>query len=119
MTTPHTYYWFERIALAPDGRELTVDYADPDQGGTKLCFRYVISLQSPPRLITGYAHESGRSESEIGYDQIPQDVFRDALDWLRSNAATARANNKEALTRILTEHLESLNQHRSVSSKTS
>lgn len=107
-TAPHTYFSFEGITLAPDGRELTLDYSDPDQGGTKLCFRYAISLQSPPKLVTGYAHETDRSEREIGYNQIPQDVLRDAHDWLIFNLEIARASKKETLCRILTEYLEAL-----------
>jgi hypothetical protein len=107
---PRTYFWSNGISLAPDGRELTLDYSDPDQGGTRLCFRYVITPQSSPRLITGYAHESHRSPREISYDQIPQDVFSDAQHWLKSNLDLARASGKEMLSRILMEYLESLRQ---------
>ena len=105
-----TYFSFEGITLASNGSELTLDYSDPDQGGTKICYRYVVALRFPPRLITWYAHEGSNSEREIGYDQIPADVFRDALDWLRSNAEIARASGKEALCQILDEWLEFLSQ---------
>jgi len=105
-----TYFSFEGIALASNGSELTLDYSDPDQGGTKICYRYVVALRFPPTLITWYAHEDRNSGREIGYDQIPADVVRDALDWLRSNAEIARASGKEALCQILTEWLEFLGQ---------
>jgi hypothetical protein len=111
----NTYYWFDGIALAPDGRELILEYADPDQGGTKLCFRYIISLDSSPKLLIGYSYEIDRSEREIGYDEIPQDVFNNAHDWLVSNLETATKSNKDALVQILTKYLEIVDRHRVLS----
>lgn len=99
------------ISLAPDGRELFLDYFDYDQGGTRLCFRYVLPLSASPKRITGYAHKSSRSEHKIGFGEIPLQIFRDAEDWLVGNAGFARAQQRDTLAKTLIQHLEHLRTH--------
>ena len=85
---------FDGIILSADGNRLALDYSDPDQGGTRLYFRYILSLHSPPRLIAGYAPHGAGSEREISFDEIPAEVVGDARTWLKSNAETAREQEK-------------------------
>ncbi len=73
---------FQGAAMAPDGRSLWLDYYDHDQGGTRFCYRYVLSSGAPPRLISGYTHETSRLEYEIPIERIPRHVFSEARDWL-------------------------------------
>jgi hypothetical protein len=102
---------FEGVSLAPNGCELLLDYFDHDQGGTRLCFRYVLPLGASPKRITGYAHESSRSEREIRFGEIPRHVFREAADWLIANAEIARTHQRDTLAQTLTHHLEHLRRH--------
>src|SRR5258708_3518321 len=81
---------FEGASIAPDGQSLLLDYFDHDQGGTRLCFRYIIPLHASPRLITGYAHEDSRSETEIRFGTIPRHVLSEAQGWLTWNSEAAR-----------------------------
>lgn len=102
---------FDGVSLSPDGQELLLDYFDHDQGGTRLCFRYVIPLSAPPKRVTGYAHESSRSAHEIRFGEIPRHAFREAEDWLVTNAEVARAQHWDKLAKMLTEHIEHLRAH--------
>ncbi len=79
---------FEGAALAPDGRSLLMDYYDHDQGGTRFCFRYVISAHASPRLVSGYTHEDSRLDYEIPLERIPRHVFKEAQGWLASRIET-------------------------------
>jgi hypothetical protein len=103
-----THAHFDGITLAPGGQELILEYSDPDQGGTRLRYRYLISLTAPPRLVTGYGPEIGTSGDEIGYQEIPEDVLCDGRDWLRSNVEIARAQVQDSLCSILSEYLKLL-----------
>lgn len=75
---------FEGAALSPDGRALMLDYFDHDQGGTRYCFRYVLSAHKPPRLVSGYTHEHSNLDYEIPFERIPHHVLSEAKDWLDS-----------------------------------
>ena len=103
-----THVSFDGIALTAGGQDLVLDYSDPDQGGTRLRFRYVISRKVLPRLITGYGPDIGYTGEEIGYYQIPPDVLGDAREWLKSKAEIAHASNKETIASTLLEYLEFL-----------
>jgi hypothetical protein len=103
-----THFYFDGIALAMDGRELVLDYSDPDQGGTRLFFRYFVSRSTLPRRVTGYGPEIQGAGKEIKYEELPQDVVCDACDWLRSNIEAARSGNKEQLFGILSDYLRLL-----------
>jgi len=73
---------FDGAAITPDGRSLSLDYFDHDPGGTRFCFRYIISVHAPPRLVSGYTHEDSRLDYEITYERIPRHVFGEARYWL-------------------------------------
>ena len=99
---------FDGVSLSPNGGELSLAYFDWDQGGTRLCFRYIFGLAAPLRLLTGYAHESGRREKQIIADEIPYHVVADGCTWLEAQLATVRNRPKTHLCAQLTEHFEAL-----------
>jgi hypothetical protein len=105
---PHTHGAFEGVTLGPGGRELVLDYSDPDQGGTRLCFRYIISLDEHPRIVTGYGPEISYAGKKISFREIPPDVLQDASNWIEDNLEIARANCKDTLSRVLNEYTELL-----------
>lgn len=92
---------FNGAALAPDGRSLSLDYFDHDQGGTRFCFRYVLSASAPPRLVSGYTHEHSRLDYEIPIERIPHHVFSEARDWLKTHLETHQDTaHSKALTEL-------------------
>ena len=99
---------FEGVSLAPDGVELSLDYFDWDQGGTRLCFHYVFRPDAPLRLFTGYADDGDRRAQPIIADEIPVHVVSDARGWLEVQLSAARSQEKTQLCDRLTEHLDSL-----------
>lgn len=96
---------FEGAAIAPDGRSLLLDYYDHDQGGTRFCFRYVISPHASPRLVSGYTHEDSHLDYEIPLERIPRHVFKEAQGWLTSRLTV---DCDKPLARTLAELLEYL-----------
>jgi hypothetical protein len=96
---------FEGASIAPDGRSLMLDYYDHDQGGTRFCFRYVISTHASPRLISGYTHEDSLLDYEIPLERIPRHVFKEAQGWLTSRMTV---DCDKLLTRTLVELSEYL-----------
>jgi hypothetical protein len=89
---------------------MLLDYADPDQGGTRLYFRYVILPNASPRMATGYAGPGVGPESEIADREIPKDVVEDACAWLENNMKVAREGGqlRSPLYRMLARYLECL-----------
>ena len=79
-----THFCSEGITLSQDGGMMLLGYADPDQGGTRLYFRYIISPYASPRMATGYAGPGVGPESEIAYREIPQDVSDSVTDFLKA-----------------------------------
>ncbi|HEY1677918.1 MAG TPA: hypothetical protein VGG04_09445 [Candidatus Sulfotelmatobacter sp.] len=107
MTEFRTHSFFEGVALASDGRYLILEYFDPDQGGTRLCFRYTISFKGKTWLASGYGLEPGGVGKEIAYEEIPKDVLEDASHWLKSNQERIRDKEK-TLFKILSDYSELL-----------
>ena len=99
---------FEGAAVAEDGHSMTLDYYDHDPGGTRFCFRYVISDQAPPRLVSGYTHEASRLDYEIPFERIPRHVFSEARYWLTSRLA---AQPDKPVTPAMTGLLDYLKTH--------
>jgi hypothetical protein len=62
---PHYSGFCAGVDLSLDGRELSLNYVDAHQGGTKHCARYVFSLDASPRGFAGDAHESDRDSDEV------------------------------------------------------
>jgi len=87
---------------------LTLDYSDAPEPGAEQFFHYVISLHSPPRLITGRSPFSAEVEREIAFDEIPSDVIHDACSWLESNIEVAAEQQDSLLCRTLARYLEAL-----------
>jgi hypothetical protein len=92
------------ITLAPDGRQLTLEYSEAPEPGAERFFHYVISLQSRPRLITGHSPHSVDTEQEIDYREIPGEIVREARSWLESNLLVANQTDT-SLARLLSEYL--------------
>jgi hypothetical protein len=101
-----------KITLASDGRQLALEYLEAPEPGAERFFHYVISLQSRPRLITGYSPHSMDTEQEIDYREIPAEVVREARSWLESNLAVANQHDK-SLARLLAEYLAVLKEQHS------
>jgi hypothetical protein len=93
---------FDGVSLAPDGGSLWLDYFDRDPGGTRFCFRYVLSADAPPRLISGYTHEDSRLNYEIPLERVPRHVFRQAQTWLTSQLEVYHDQpNHNSLSKLL------------------
>jgi hypothetical protein len=99
---------FGGITLAPDGRELTLDYSEAPEPGAERFFHYVFSLQARPKLVTGISRHSIDAERDIAYSEVPSEVIRDACSWLESNIAIAAERQNKSLSGILTEYLAAL-----------
>jgi hypothetical protein len=99
---------FESATIAPDGQSLSLDYFDHEPGGTRYCFRYVVSTQSPPRLVSGYTHEDSRLDYEIPLERIPRQVFCQARHWLTCHIDSQRDRTSQ---KSLAELLGYLNKH--------
>jgi hypothetical protein len=72
-----THEHFDGVTLAPDGKQLSLDYYDYPEPGAQRFFHYVISLHSSPKLITGHSPISVDAEQELAYEDIPRDVIHD------------------------------------------
>jgi len=93
---------FDGASLALDDRSLHMDYYDHDQGGTRFCFRYVLSASAAPRLVSGFIHEGSHLDYEIPFGRIPHHVISEAQDWLSSQIAADRnAPIRQRLTELL------------------
>jgi hypothetical protein len=99
-TTAYTHV--DGVGVSPDGVELWIDYSDWREQHTTLKHRYIISLHAHPRLITD------SSERQIGFRDIPEQVFREAEVWLTSQAEVARSQQRDTLAQLFTQHLEHL-----------
>jgi hypothetical protein len=85
---------------------LTLDYSDAPEPGAEQFFHYIISLHSPPKLITGRSPYSVDEEREIAFDEIPSDVIRDVCSFLESNIIVAAERQDKSLSRTLAGYLE-------------
>ena len=105
-----THFYSEGITLSQDGGMMLLGYADPDQGGTRLYFRYIISPYASPRMATGYTGPGVGPESEIAFRELPKDVVEDACAWLENNTKVAREGGqlRSPLYRMLARYLECL-----------
>jgi hypothetical protein len=99
---------FDGAAIGQNGRSLSLDYFDHDPGGTRFCFRYIISVSAPPRLVSGYTHEDSRLDYEIPFERIPRHVFSEARYWLTSHI---EAHQDKPITKSLNELLAYLKEH--------
>ena len=111
MPETRAHSFFDGVTLAPEGRYLILDYFDPDQGGTRLSFRYTISLKGETWLATGYGLEEGRMGKEIAYEDVPKDVLQDASHWVKSNLGHVQDREK-GLFKILNDYSELLDPER-------
>lgn len=108
-----THEHFDGVSLAPDGKQLNLDYYGYPEPCAQRFFHYVISLDSSPKLLSGHTPISVDAEQELAYEDIPRDVIHDACEWLRSNANIAHTSKKESLTATLLEYLDLLDRQRS------
>jgi hypothetical protein len=97
------------ITLAPDGRQLSVEYSEAPEPGAERFFHYVFSLQSRPTLITGHSPYSVDIEKEIDYNEIPSGIIHEVRSWLESNHLIAIGLQDTSLARILSQYLAQLN----------
>jgi len=96
---------FDGVTITPQ-KELVLDYFDCDQGGTRLCFRYIFSLRCTPRLLMGYTHETKGSETRPEYGKIPPQVFADAQKWLSEQLIGGHSYNSDQLAGSFSKHLK-------------
>lgn len=70
----------DSIKIEPD--ILILEYSEPDQGGTVLLHRFRIFKNKHVELETGYRHDINLQKNRVFITDIPQRVFKDALDWI-------------------------------------
>lgn len=71
----------DSIGIQPDAM-LILEYSEPDQGGTLLLHRYYISQKKEVSVEIGYSHDEHLRRKVISVEDVPKQIFYDALDWI-------------------------------------
>jgi len=108
MDKNHKFYWHDGISISQSPISLVLDYSEPDQGGTRLCFRFRIPLSDelPSSLETGYSCEGYKNKEIIEIDDIPDQVLNDAKDLLIKQIKMTKNTGKKDLYDILNKFRE-------------
>lgn len=78
----------DSIRIEPD-ITLFLEYSEPDQGGTRLLHRFYISQDKEIVVEDGYAHDERFQKEKIPAEEVPQQVLKDALDWITQQLESA------------------------------
>ena len=105
-----TYQHLNSIQIEPDA--VILEYSEPDQGGTVLLHRFRIFKNRGAERETGYRHDAELQKQGLSIAEVPQRVFKDALDWINQQM---QCTSSEGLLHVLSSLrevvVESLERH--------
>lgn len=61
---------------------LTLEYSEPDQGGTSLLYRFHITQNGEVKTESGYLHDMDFKTKRVPINDVPLRVVDDALAWV-------------------------------------
>jgi hypothetical protein len=109
MERNHKFYWQNGISLEQSPLSLVLNYSEPTPDKTVCYYHYRIPLSStwPPTLETGESQYE-TSTQKINWEEIPDQVFRDALHWVNQQIEIANNNGKANLSTIFSRFKDKL-----------
>jgi hypothetical protein len=92
------YQHLDSIGIEPS-KILTLVYSEPDQGGTRLLYRFRFFADKKIEVRSGYNMDADCTTKRLLFKEVPQRIWDDALNWINQQLECAPAGG---LLQILT-----------------
>lgn len=85
-----TYQHLDSIRIEPS-KTLTLEYSEPDQGGTRLLHRFRINSSKEVEIESGYVADTDFITKRVPAREVPSRIWDDALSWIDQQVQRAPA----------------------------